>query len=344
MVFGKLGRRRTIAIALFACAAQVGAARAARATPPSDAEIQAARERFAAGRKLEDAGRWSEALTVFQRVAEVRTTPQVRFHIALCMENVGLWTQALDGYQQAIAEAGATAPDVIQEANEHLRKLAASIPTVTLAARGAQAGDEIHLDRRRVSIADGPLPIRADPGPHVAEVRRRGEVIAREYFALAPKATLRVELRVGEVAKEVTEPVAPTPVRPIEPGIAAPPAPAIAPSKSEGGAAQRAIGWSAVGLGGASFTLAGVFIGLRAGALSRLEAACPTLPRCSPSVSDIVAEGKRDAALVNVLAVVGGVAAATGITLLLTAPSPTSASSARVAVGAGRVWIEGTFR
>ena len=32
-------------------------------------------------------------------------TPQVRFHIALCMENVGMLTQALEGFQLAAREA-----------------------------------------------------------------------------------------------------------------------------------------------------------------------------------------------------------------------------------------------
>src|SRR5262249_42981531 len=139
---------------------------------PSEADLNRARERFGAARKLEDAGRWSEALELLQRVAEVKVTPQVRFHIALCYENVGQWTLALDGYAQAAGEAKGTAPDVVTEANEHLRKLEGSIPTVTLRVTGAAALDELSLDRRALPIDDHPLAIRCDPGPHSAEVKR----------------------------------------------------------------------------------------------------------------------------------------------------------------------------
>lgn len=288
-----------VAFALIAHAATSGAAHAA--TPPTEAELNEARERFNAARKLEDAGRWAEALTLLQRVAEVKTTPQVRFHIALCMEKVGLWTRALDGFQQAAADKAAP-PDVVQEANEHLHKLEIAIPTVSLVARGAAPGDELHLDERRLVIDESPLPIRTDPGPHTAEVRRDGAVVARQYFALAPKETLRLEVRVGNIAPERG-------------------------NKPSDGRTQRAIGWTAVGVGAASVVLMGVFIGLRAGAMSRLESSCPTLRECPKSVADIVSEGKTDAALVNVFAVVGGVAGAAGVVLLLTAPRPRAAAA-----------------
>ena len=102
--------------------------RGASAGPePTEADLNQARERFGEARRLEDAGRWGEALTLLQRVAEVKTTPQVRFHIALCMENIGLWTEALDGYAQAAGEAKGSAPDVVTEANEHIRKLEGSM-------------------------------------------------------------------------------------------------------------------------------------------------------------------------------------------------------------------------
>jgi tetratricopeptide (TPR) repeat protein len=159
------------------------------ASPPTEAELNQARARFAAARALEDGGRWAEALTLFQRVAEVKMTPQVRFHIGLCLENVGLWTQALDVYTQAVSEAGEGAPEVVTEANEHLGKLQASIPTISVCVAGAEPGDALLLDHRPLPLDEPALPIRADPGPHTAEVWRGGALMAREFFALQPLAT-----------------------------------------------------------------------------------------------------------------------------------------------------------
>lgn len=319
-----MGRQSSLVV-LLALLALCAPATPARAEGSTEAEIAQARERFGKARKLEDAGRWAEALTLLQQVSAVKSTPQVRFHIALCMENVGLWTEAIDGFQRAAAEAGSSAPDVVREANEHLHKLTSATPTVSLVVRGAAPGDELYLDRRRLVLDDAPLPIRADPGAHTAEVRRGTAVIARQYFALAPRQTLRVELAVGAVAPERAEPTSPT-VDP--PPIAAPGARGSEPRRD--GRAQRVIGWSAVGVGAASAVLTGVFIGLRADALGRLEAACPGLSGCRASVASVVDEGKRDSALVNVFAVLAGVGAATGVALVLTAPAPDPAPAARI--------------
>jgi len=278
------------------------------ATAPTQAELDQARERFAEARRLEDAGRWGEALELFQRVAAVKMTPQVRFHIALCMENVGLWTQALDTFTQAANEARATAPQVLTEANEHIRKLEAELPTVSLHVRGAAPGDELLLDRRSIPIDESPLPLRADPGPHSAEVRRNNTVVAREHFTLEPKSTRRIELEVGSVIS--------APKTSHEHTTKSPP-----PTTPDTGKTQRMLGWTAVGVSAASAIATGVFIGLRSGALGRLEEACPALIQCPPSIAPVVSEGKTYAALVNVFGILSGVAATGGAILLLTAPS-----------------------
>jgi hypothetical protein len=322
-----IARAGVFAAALAAPLATPAIARA----EPTEAELTQARERFKTARKLEDAGKWAEALEQLQRVAEVKTTPQVRFHIALCMENMGRLTEALDGFAQAASEAGTSAPDVVKESREHIKKLEDTIPTVSVGVAGAAAGDALYLDRRRIPIDERPLALRADPGPHSAEVRRGDAVVARELFTLEPRSVRRVELRVGSVA-------------PLPGEAAKKPGDGSKPPSS--GSTQRALGWAAVGLGAASAIATGVFIGLRAGALDRLEAACPAMTRCSPTVDPIVREGKTHAALVNAFAVLTGVAAAGGVALILTAPSPARAApkvAIRVLPALSGVTIEGVF-
>ena len=336
-----------VALALLALGA--AALEPSAGAAPSEADLTQARERFGEARKLEDAGRWAEALALLQRVAEVKMTPQVRFHVALAMENVGLWTQALDGYAQAASEAATGAPDVVKEANEHLRKLEQTIPTVSLRVEGAAAGDQLLLDRRPLPIDDRPLPIRADPGPHTAEVRRGATVLAREYFAVEARSTRRVELHIGSIAPEPdrkSEP-APAPAPSAAPSAPASAAP-LPPLPSGAGSVQRALGWTAIGVGATSLILTGAFVGLRANAMSRLTAACPALTRCPTSVSSIVGDGKTDAALVNVFGVLGGVAAAAGVVLLLAAPTPGRPASAPpvawIELGPAGLDTRGAFR
>lgn len=328
-----------------------GSGLASAGPEPTEAELNQARERFGEARRLEDAGRWKEALEQLLRVAEVKITPQVRFHIALCRENLGLWTEALDGFAQAASEAKGTAPDVMIEANEHIRKLEAAMPTVTLRVNGAAASDELLLDERTLPIDDHPLAIRADPGLHRAEVRRGTAVVAREFLTLEPKTTRRIELKIGVVAEPPpgwTGPGSAAPSRPAGGDVRPPP-----PPPSDGNL-QRALGYGALGLAGASAIAMGVFIGLRGGALGRLTAICPSLTGCPRSVEPIVSEGKTYATLVNVFGVLTGVAAAGGVVILVTAPSrpsgarkaapPTSLSlSPRVGIGTAGLSVEGSF-
>lgn len=307
--------RRLIALIAFCIGPLLS--RPANAAPGrTEAELAQARERFVAARKLEDAGLWAEALAQLKLVAAVKTTPQVRFHIALCMESLGQWTDALDGYAQAAVEAKGIAPDVVAEANEHIHKLETATPTVSVHVVDAVAGDTLFLDRRALPVDDHPLAIRADPGPHRAEVRRAASVVAREYFTLEPKTTRRLELRVGSVA--------PTP--PDWTGDDKATTSDVKATSPEGaprsGDTQRVLGYISLGTAGLSVIAAGTFIGLRAGALGRLEAACPTRTRCDPTVGSIVREGKTYAALVNVFGILGGAAAVGGVALLLTAPRP----------------------
>jgi hypothetical protein len=325
-----------------------GSGVASAGAEPTEAELSQARERFGEARRLEDAGRWKDALAQLLRVAEVKMTPQVRFHIALCRENMGLWTEALDGYAQAATEAKGSAPDVMLEANEHIRKLEGSMPTVTVRVNGAAAADQLLLDQRVLSIDEHPLAIRADPGPHRAEVRRGNAVVARAFLTLEPRTTRRIELTIGAVAEPPPGWTGPDGADPNHPpvGDARPPPPSDRST-------QRALGYGALGLTGASAIAMGVFIGLRGSALGRLNAACPTYTRCPRSVEPIVSEGKTYATLVNVFGVLTGVAAAGGVALLITAPRPSGAGktapatnftlSSRVGFGTAGLSVEGAF-
>jgi hypothetical protein len=243
-------------------------------------------------------------------------TPQVRFHIALCMEHVGLLTQALDGFTHAEQEAAGVAPEVVAESREHIRDLEKRTPTVTIAAGGVERGDELLLDRRPIPLGNPPLPLRVDPGPHTAELRRGTEIVASATFVAEPESTRRIELHDASAA--------PSPPRPLSTATTPTPRPPpVAPAPSH---VQRTVGIAVMGVGGAALVATAVFAGLRAGALSDLDASCPTEPRCARSTSGtvdgIVSRGKTYATLANVLGIAAGVSLLGGATLWLTAPSP----------------------
>lgn len=278
-----------------------------------------AREKFGEARKLENAGDWARALDLFQVVAAVKTTPQVRFHVALCMEHLGLLTQALDGFTRAAEEANPSAPEVVREAQDHLKALETRIATVTVVAFGATPEDAIELDRRPIPAGDPPLPMRVDPGTHVAEVRRGSAIVARAFFVAEAQKPKRIALTVGTVATPPRETVTPSPAR--EPESAS----------SRDLQTRRVLGFGLLGLGGVAAVMTGVFAGMRGGALADLEAQCPAQPTCPanadrPTIDAVVSRGKTYSALVDVFAGVTAVTVLGGVALVLTAP-PGSPSS-----------------
>ena len=67
--------------------------------------IAEARANFQRAIELEHVGNWSEAMKLFRKVGTVKMTPQVRYHIASCEENLGHLVVALGGYELALAQA-----------------------------------------------------------------------------------------------------------------------------------------------------------------------------------------------------------------------------------------------
>ncbi len=310
--------RRHVVLALGAVAIGTTWPALASAGPvPTQAQLQQARQDFAAGRKLEEEGRWSEALPLFERVGEVKMTPQVRFHIALCLEMTGKLTRAREEFALAAREAKPSAPNVVVEAGQHLGALEKRIPTLTVAVTRPAPGDEVLLDGKTIAIAE---PVPADPGSHTLELRREGAVVASESVSLDEGKPRKIELGVAPAS---------APVGPVGPG-----GPAV--TDPDPGHTQRILGWTALGVGVASAVGMGVFIALRSDALAELDAACPTYNGCDPSVEPIVSRGRTNATLVNVFAGVSGAAVIGGVVLLLTAPSAPARATPAATTGALR--------
>src|SRR4051812_34763191 len=96
--------RRSLVAGLVALIGAVSAS-PAFADGPTAAQISQAREDFRRGLALEAAGDWERALTVFRSVALVKSTPQVRFHIAEAERKTGDLVNALGSYKVAQYEA-----------------------------------------------------------------------------------------------------------------------------------------------------------------------------------------------------------------------------------------------
>jgi len=184
--------RSPTACALVVCSLVAAApTQASTSETPSPAELSEARERFAEGRRLEEAGHFGEALVIFQSVARVKTTPQVRFHIALCWMNMGKPVEALTNFRTARQEAGDSAPNVVAEAKEHIATLQQRVAVVTVNVPPDDPTLSVTLDDRAVTSG---VPFDVEPGNHHVVLRKSGQTVDERWMTLGAGEQSRVEL------------------------------------------------------------------------------------------------------------------------------------------------------
>lgn len=242
---------RVIVSSLTLCCALLGSHGSAWAQDAG--ELKRARAQFQQATELEQAGNWTAALQAFREVGQVRMTPQVRFHIAVCEENLGRLVAALGGYELALSEAERVGPDFKAEVEENVTKLRARIPKLVLERGKGASAAAIELDGVAVGDSSVGIEVPLDPGPHAVTAK------APNHKPLETSVTLK-EQETTKLAIELEE-LPPEPAR-----IGA----VVAIEKPPSKVVPLVIG----GVGAASLLGSAVLFGLRQHTLSRLEDAC----------------------------------------------------------------------
>lgn len=272
---------------------------------PSPKELEAAKKAFFEGLDFEKAEKWAEALKRFEEVAKVRMTPQVRFHIALCKEKMGLLIEALRDFEQAEADAKSEkVGTVLKEAPEHAAAIKGRIPKLKLKLPSDVEKFSVTVDGAAID-AQGADEISLNPGTHKVEASAEG----RESFsadvplAEGESKTLQIKLpKPGEpVAKDPPPPVQPDPT----------------PSKKGPPVLALVVG----GVGVLSLLGAGGFYLARSSVKSDLDESCGADGQsCQPDKADAIANGRTYTTLTNVFAIVGLVGVTAGVVLYVTSP------------------------
>ncbi|HEU5073001.1 MAG TPA: hypothetical protein VFU02_02495 [Polyangiaceae bacterium] len=261
---------------LLGTAGTIGPARAQDA-----AELQAARDKFQKALALQTGGDWASALALLKEVAAVRSTPQVRFNIALCEENLGQLVAAVGDYELAAADArSADESEVVEQAGRRLSELIGRIPKVVV-ERGANA-DTATITLDGVALGDQVIgkSMNVDPGPHVITARAVGFDSFRTTVRVDEAETKTIVVSLTPIAEPKPAPL------PAPDGVALEPSPPIA-------------AYVAGGIGVASLVTAGIMYGLAQGANRELERACNGLS-CPPDMEDTGKRGETYTTLANV--------------------------------------------
>jgi hypothetical protein len=306
------------------------------AKDPTPEEIAAARELWDSGLAFERANKWEEALEKFEKVAAVKTTAQVRYHIALCHEHLGRLVDALNGYGLALQEArAAKAREVLDNAPARIEAVRGRVGKLYIRVKGVIRTSQITLDGKPIALALLDTGIPVDPGKHGVWAKRGKKIVDHATFEVEEGASANVQLTVHDPEEEPVDRPPPVPKKP------PPKAPSRIPAYVVGGA------------GVALLIGSGVFLGLRQATIAAIEESCKRPPNldCDAELRPTEDLGRAYGNASLGLFIPGLAALGTGVALFFVLAPPktaqtqpaTGAVSIAVTPAPGGLGLTGTF-
>jgi len=239
-----------------------GVCHSAQGLAQTSDELSEARAAFQRGTELEQAKNWAGALKQFRQVGQVKMTPQVRYHIALCEENLGKLVAALGGYELALADAESVGDGVSfkQEVEASVNDLRARIPKVVIQRGAGAEAAAIELDGVALGESSVGVEVPLDPGPHALVASAPGHSDYSETFEVAEEETRTITIDLKPLA---AEPPPATGASPDDGGV-----------QDEGGKKYSFYPYVLMGVGGAALITSGVLFVIRGRDLAELTDKC----------------------------------------------------------------------
>jgi hypothetical protein len=367
------GRRRAAASSTIAlCTALALTLAPGRASAQlSDADKASARALAQQGQDALEKKDFTTAADRFARAGELVHAPTLTLGLARAQVGLGKWIAATETYYRLLHEPvpAAASPvytKALADARKELAALEPRVPSVTIVVKGAPSA-KVTLDGTPVPSAVLGVPRPVDPGKHAVRAEAEGFAAVEAAFTATERKSEAVTLTLDHA--KVATPAAPTPpavaaktptgpqpnagtpppVGPTDPqkvvdAIAPPPPPPPPPDVASGGSTRKTLGFVGLGVGGAGLILGAVTGGLAIPKHNALDKACPA-GLCTSSQADAVGNYHLFTTLSTVGFIAGGVLAATGVVLVVTAPRRAAPASAGVnpVIGAGFAGAQGWF-
>ena len=280
-------------------------------------------------------GDYAAALASFSRAHALVGLTTTGLWLARCQAKLGKLVEASESYLEVTrmtldASARPVHRTAQQEAATERKLLLPRLAKLTLVVSGQQDGVEFALDGHPLKAAMIGVVLPANPGGHHFMVSR-GQQRIEKRFTLKEGQERQIELAApagspampSPTASPTASTVASTAPTAQPPPIASPPP----PDDQGGGSLQPALGWISLGLGAAGLVFGGVSAALAADKLSSLDEGCNPSRECPTSLHGDVDSYDLYRTLSTTGFVAGGVLAAGGIVLLVTAPAAPSARS-----------------
>lgn len=293
------------------------------------AQVDAAGARllFDEARTLAKAGDYAAACPKFEQSYQRERGIGTLFNLADCWEKIGRTASAWAKFRDVADEAARTNQKAREQvAVERANALVSQLSKLTVRVEGAAPGLEIRRDGVVLHSSELGRPVPLDPGEHILDATAPHKESWKTTVTIPPKAqTVEVVVPVLGVANPARSPVKNSPSAAVV---------SSAGSKvdhANSGSSQNTFAYAAAGVGLAGVVVGSIY-GLRVlSKVERSEAICPTGNGCSAAeltdYQSVKSEAKSARTVSYIGFGVGGVALATAVTLLLTAPSsPPSAA------------------
>jgi hypothetical protein len=304
---------------------------------------------FGSGKAVEACPKYSESY---------RLDPQLGtlLHLGECYAKAGKTAAAWVSFKDAIELAVQKGDPREKKIRDRLRQLETSMPKLVITVPPNAPSDlEIRQDGEVVGHVVWGSPVPIDPGVHTISAKAYGRKPWIGNVQIAATATT-FEVKIPELVPEApsagppvaapvpaTQPAVPAqaaqppasqqpqPDQPQQqpagtlPQQAAPATPVAdtAPQASHG-TTQKILGWTALGLGVVGLGVGTVFVLQRQSKLDERETVCPDMVLCTDdeiAQNEALTQDARTASTIGTIGfAAGGVLAATGIVLLVTAP------------------------
>ena len=310
----------------------------------SSSVLSSARELAKQGLQAYDAGRYEEAADKLGKAYQVVHVPTLAVNQARALVKLGRWVAASELYLEAQRipkdkSWQSTQTDAQRDAERERAELLPRIPRLTVVVKGAGPGDvEVTIDGGALPAALLGTEQLQDPGMHKVQGAHGTEIVT-ETIAVKEGDRGNVTLQFKLVSAAVVQSAPGVPNQQnnaLPPQMAAPtqpPAPTTAPvapqpaAPSDKNNTQKTIGWIGVGVGGAGL-IVGSVTGLMAmskrSSLSDTKLCSADLQHCPPEFDSKVSSYNSLRTVSTIGFFAGGVLAAAGITLVLTAPKQES--------------------
>lgn len=246
----------------------------AAAQSQDDPERRALIEHAGAAR---DRGDHAEALSLLRQAAARRMSPSLAIFIAEEERQTGDLLRAIADARVALAGITQNATlanrdTLLEQAGMLMAQLQAATARITVAVpTDCPQGTSVTLNGSPLRESYWRAEVDVLPGAQTVVVEAPGHRVVRERVSITAGRSVVVPVSlVPETPTTTQSPTvpAPTPVTPTAPTES------TAPTEPSSGGGAGAGPWVVMGAGALSFALAGVFYGLRQGALSDRDAAC----------------------------------------------------------------------